>query len=76
MPEGSATTTININGKADMSGNNDTLITNPELNNLLTGSLNKIALPAAITDTTHPPLTLYLDNNSMEDLWITITWGK
>jgi len=76
MPPSSATTTININDKANLSGNNDTLVTNPLLNNLLTGSLNKIALPAAITDATHPPLTLYFDNNSMDDLWLAITWGK
>jgi hypothetical protein len=42
----------------------------------LDGSLNKIALPAAVTDATHPVLTLYLDNNSMEDLWVAQTWGK
>ena len=71
-----STTTINMNDKADMSGNNDTLAVNPLLNNLLTGSLDKIALPSAITDTTHPPLTIYMDNNSMEDLWIALTWGK
>ena len=76
MSTGSIATTINMNDKADLSGNNDTLAVNPLLDNLLTGSLNKIALPAAITDTTHPPLTLYFDNNSMEDLWIAITWGK
>jgi len=76
MPTSSSTATININSKADLSGNNDTLSKNPLLNNLLTGSLSKIALPAAITDATHPPLTLYFDNKSMDDLWLTITWGK
>jgi hypothetical protein len=38
--------------------------------------LNKIALPAAVTDATHPALTLYLDNNSMEDLWVALTLGE
>jgi len=76
MSPGSAVSTINMNDKANLTGNNDALAANPLLNNLLTGSLNKIALPAAITDSTHPPLTVYLDNNSMEDLWIAITWGK
>ena len=76
MPPASATATININDHANMGGNNDTLARNPQLNNLLTGSLNKIALPAAISDNTHPPLTLYFDNNSMDDLWLAITWGK
>ena len=76
MPTSSSTATININSKADLSGNNYTLAKNPLLNNLLTGSLPPAALPAAITDATHPPLTLYFDNNSMDDLWLTITWGK
>lgn len=76
MPPSSSTATININDQAAMSGNNDTLARNPLLNNLLTGNLNKIALPAAITDATHPPLTLYFDNNTMDDLWLAITWGK
>jgi hypothetical protein len=68
--------TVNINDKADLSGNADALTKNPAMGNLLVGSLNKIALPAAITDATHPPLILYFDNNSMEDLWMAITWGK
>jgi hypothetical protein len=69
------TVTVNLNDKADMTGNADILVRNPLMGNLLNGSLNKIALPAAITDATPPPLTLYLDNNFMEDLWMTITWG-
>jgi hypothetical protein len=76
MPQLSATTTINMNSQANLGGNNDTLTVNPVLNNLLVGSLNKIALPSAITDATHPPLTIYFDNNSMEDLGLAITWGK
>jgi len=67
--------TVNINDKADLSGNADALTKNPAMGNLLAGSLNKIALPAAVTDGTHPPLTLYFDDNSMEDLWMAITWG-
>jgi hypothetical protein len=64
--------TINITS----AGNTDTLTRNSLLNNLLTGNLTKIALPAAITDSTHPPLSLTFDNNAMNDLWIAITWGK
>jgi hypothetical protein len=75
MPAGSATPTVNMNDKADMSGNADALSKNPALGNFLAGSLNKIALPAAITDSTHPPLTLYLDNNSMDDLLMAVSWG-
>jgi hypothetical protein len=76
MHAGSAVTTVTVNDKADLTGNNDTLVTNPPLDSLLTGSLNKIAPPAAITDSTHQPLTLYFDNNSMEDLWIAMTWRE
>jgi hypothetical protein len=78
MPPGDTTTTININNQSDKAGaKNDALVKNPLVGNLLTGSLVKnVPLPAAITDAKHPPLTLYFDNNSMEDLWIAITWGK
>jgi hypothetical protein len=76
MPQGDNTPSININDKADKSGNNDTLPRNPLLGNLLVGSLSKIPLPAAITDAAHPPLTLYFDDNSLKDLWLAITWGK
>jgi hypothetical protein len=76
MPPGDATTTVTLNDKADGSGNKDTLGLNPQFGSLLVGSLAKIALPAALTDTTHPPLTLYFDNNGMKDLWIAITWAQ
>lgn len=69
------TTKANIYEKADKTGNNVTLTVNPSLGNLLTGSLPKPLLPAAVTDATHPPLILYFDNNSMTDLWLAMTWG-
>jgi Tc toxin complex TcA C-terminal TcB-binding domain len=75
MPAAATVSTVNLNDKADLSGNGDVLAKNPGLGNLLTGSLSKIAPPAAITDSTHPPLTIYFDNNSMQDLWMAITWG-
>jgi hypothetical protein len=49
---------------------------NPALAGLFTGNLANISLPSAITDAKHPPLTVYFDNNSMENLWLAITWGK
>ena len=76
MPSGNKTGSININEKSDKSGKTDALIRNPLLGNLLTGALSNIVLPATVTDATHPPLTLFFDNNSMEDLWLAITWGK
>ncbi|HEY2626270.1 MAG TPA: hypothetical protein VGI41_05910, partial [Candidatus Udaeobacter sp.] len=76
MSMADAVSTVNLNDKADRSGQNDTLIKNPSLGGFLSGALTNIALPAAVTDPTHPPLTLYFDNNSMEDLWVAITWGE
>jgi hypothetical protein len=69
------TATVNINDKADMTGNADALSKNPLMGNLLNGSLSNIGFPAAITDSTHAPLTLYFDDNFMEDLWMAINWG-
>lgn len=65
-------------GVSDKNGQTDTtIVRNPLLGNLLTGKLANInQLPAAVTDATHPPLTLEFDNNSMNDLWIALTWGK
>jgi hypothetical protein len=73
---GATVTTVNVNDKADLSGNADTLAADPSLASLLAGTLNKITLPAAITDTTHPPLTVYFDVNAFDDLWMAITWSK
>jgi hypothetical protein len=70
----SAKTQVTI---TDASGSHtDTLVRNPLLGTLLSGKLSKIPLPAAVTDATHPPLTLRFDDNAMSDLWLAITWGK
>jgi hypothetical protein len=61
---------------SDTNGHQDTLVRNPLMGNLLTGDLVKIPLPAAVSDATHPPLTVSFDSNAMKDLWIAITWGK
>lgn len=60
----------------DAANRTDTIVKNPLLGNLLAGQLSNIPRPAAITDTTHPPLTLRFDDNSMSDLWVAIRWGK
>ncbi|WP_159067948.1 Tc toxin subunit A-related protein [Trinickia symbiotica] len=61
---------------SDTHGHQDSLVRNPLMGSaMLTGSLNKIALPAAVTDNTHPPLSISFDNNAMDDLWIAIKWG-
>jgi hypothetical protein len=74
LPAGNSTT-VNVYDKGDKTGNSDTLNQNPDFGVLLTGNLVKIPLPAAVTDATHPPLSLFFDNNSVKDLWVAITWG-
>jgi len=54
--------------------NQTPLVRDPLMGNLLRGKLSK-PLPAAVSDATHPPVTVSFDNNSMEDLWMAITWG-
>jgi hypothetical protein len=55
----------------DDNGKQDALVSNPAM-----GGFNYIPLPSAISDTTHRPFAVTIDNNSMEDLWIALTWGK
>jgi Tc toxin complex TcA C-terminal TcB-binding domain len=69
----SAATTVTV---SDGHGHQDTLARNPQMGGLLVGHLDKIPKPAAISDSTHPPLTMSFDTNVMEDLWIAVTWGK
>jgi hypothetical protein len=67
-----AATTVTV---SDTKGHHDTLVRNPLMSTLLAGSLVKIPFPAAVSDSTHPALTVSFDNNAMEDLWLAITWG-
>lgn len=61
---------VTLNDKADGTGNKDALVLDKTMN-LQVGSLKNIPLPAAIGT-----FTLYLDSNSMDDLWLALTWGK
>jgi hypothetical protein len=61
---------VTLNDKADGTGNKDELKLDKTMN-LQVGSLNNIPVPAAIGT-----FTLYLDNNSVDDLWLALTWGK
>jgi hypothetical protein len=64
------TSSVTLNDKADGTGNKDKLVLDKTMN-LQVGSLNTIPLPAPLGK-----FTLYLDNNSMDDLWLAVTWGK
>ncbi|MCG3161363.1 MAG: hypothetical protein JMDDDDMK_02531 [Acidobacteria bacterium] len=53
-------------------GPKDELTKDKSLNNIRRGELKNIPLPAKPTG----EFTLYFDDNSMDDLWLTLTWGK
>jgi hypothetical protein len=73
----SAPPVVNLYDKPDKNTTHiDALSPNPLLGDLLVGKLAKISAPSAISDATHPPLTVYFDNNAMQQLWVAITWGK
>lgn len=59
-----------IADKADGTGIRATLGKEPSMGNLCAGKLTD-PLPAAIGE-----FTMYFINNSMEDFWIVLTWGK
>jgi hypothetical protein len=76
---GNSVTPVTMYDNPNKTGTGDILTWNPSLGNLLSGHLVKIGPPAAVTvptDPKRPPLTLYFDNNNMDDLWLALTWGK
>ncbi len=62
---------IDIVDKADGTGNKDTLVKDAFIGNLRAGKLTNIPLPAPIGG-----FTLHFTDNSVEDLWMALTWGK
>lgn len=62
---------IDISTNVDGTGNIDTLVKEPSLGNLRTGKLTNIPLPAP-----SGLFAVYFNDNSMEDLWLALTWGK
>jgi hypothetical protein len=57
--------------KNDADANKDTLSKDVALGSLLAARFQNIALPAPEGD-----FTLFVDDNSLEDLWIFLTWGR
>ncbi|MBD1833296.1 insecticidal toxin protein [Cyanobacteria bacterium FACHB-472] len=62
---------VDISTNVDGTGNIDTLDKEPSLGNLWMGKLTNIPLPAPIG-----LFAVYFNDNSMEDLWLALTWGK
>ena len=61
---------VEVTEQPDGSGNKDMLARDTSLGGLRTGKLVNIPLPAPTG-----MLTLFLNDNSMKDLWIGLTWG-
>jgi hypothetical protein len=54
----------------DGAGNNDTLVKDESLGGMRSGKLKNVALPAPTG-----PWTIYLGDNSLNDLWFALAWG-
>src|SRR5262245_9167515 len=54
----------------------DKLVKTPALPGLLVGKLDKVPLPKPIHSTPEEKFTVFFDDNSMDDLWIALSWGK
>ncbi len=62
---------VEIGDKPDGTGNKDSLVKDTSLGNLRVGGLTNIPLPAPTGK-----FALYFDDNSMQDLWLALAWGK
>jgi Tc toxin complex TcA C-terminal TcB-binding domain len=66
-----AKTSVEVADKADGTGNKDTLVKDASMGDLRMGKLTNISLPAPTGK-----FTLYFNDNSMEELWLALAWGK
>lgn len=66
-----AKNTVNIADQLDATANKDELVKDPPMGNLRGGMLTHISPPAPVG-----AFTLYLDDNSMNDIWFLVAWGK
>ncbi len=66
-----STKDLQVSDAADGTGNTDSLSGNDALGGLRSGSLKNIALPAPTG-----PWAFYFNDNSMDDLWLAVAWGK
>jgi hypothetical protein len=62
---------VEIGDKPDGTGNKDTLVKDTSLGNLRVGGLTNIPLPAPTGK-----FALNFNDNSMQDLWLALAWGK
>lgn len=63
-------TSITVSDKADGTGHTDTLVKDAAFGDLRVGELTDIPLPAPVGQ-----LTLYFNDNAMENMWLALTWS-
>jgi hypothetical protein len=71
-PSKDTKTTVAVFNQPGVGESKDELVKDKSLNDIRRGKLNKIPLPAKPTG----EITLYFDDNSMDDLWLAMTWSK
>jgi hypothetical protein len=74
-----AKNSVDVTENADGTGKKDTLVKDNSLGGLRAGKLTNIRLKQPTGELTEKPtgeLKLYLNDNTMEDLWLALAWGK
>jgi hypothetical protein len=67
---------VEVKYRADGSDLPDTLVKDKSLGDLWTGKLSKLPISTKPISTETEKFTLYLNDKSMEDIWLALTWGK
>jgi Tc toxin complex TcA C-terminal TcB-binding domain len=72
---------IGVSSQLDNAGDldstvKDNMVKDPAFPGLRVGKLDKVPLPKSIHSAPEEKFTIFLDDNSMGDLWIALYWGK
>jgi len=72
---------IGASSKLDSAGEldstvKDNLVKDPAFPGLRVGKLDKIPLPKPIHSAPEEKFTIFIDDNSIDDIWIALSWGK
>ncbi len=72
---------IGVSSQLDNAGDldstvKDNMVKDPAFPGLRVGKLDKVPLPKSIHSAPGEKFTIFFDDNSMDDLWIALYWGK